>query len=554
MPNILDEYLIKLGTTVDQAGLRRFDQALMHARTIVDSNMKSIAGTVFKTQVEVVAGFAAMGGAALGLVDKVAMADQEYRLFALHMFMSKDAARSLKVAMDALGQPMENLWWDSELRGRTHQHIEDQRRMAPTGDYDAQMHKIRDVRFEFTRLRVEMEYLGMNTVMEFMHALGTGPDELLRKLRITSEWLIVNMPQISKVLAKDFLPIWRDIKDVMWATGDAIANAALLFTNLVGLISGDDSIEGMAFSFDKLTTALQHTSHGMAGFAELVAHVELLLSGLLNAVSLASEGHFKEAGQVAKAALDELTTKQYMELMTGAFGFAFGGPLGGAAGFGAGYEAGSALEGTLGKPSPSMSYAEKLVDKLRNGAFTDNGLPIAFGSSLVRSALHNDAFNDLLKSMIHAESGGNPSIVSPKGAVGLMQLMPGTAKSLGVTNSLNPVQNILGGAKDILQLLARYHGNEAYALAAYNAGTERFDKFLAGKATLPKETRNYVAKILAEAGQRGTVQVGSITVNVVEPRATPHQIHQATVSAIRDAMAKQSQLNQAEFSALAWGF
>ncbi len=125
MHNVIDEYLIKLGAVVDQSGMRRFENALREASVMVDNQSTAMAGAFFKAQTGIVAGFAAIGGAALGLVDKVALADQNYRLFALHMYMSKDAARALKVAMDALGQPLENLAWDKELRERTRQLIED---------------------------------------------------------------------------------------------------------------------------------------------------------------------------------------------------------------------------------------------------------------------------------------------------------------------------------------------------------------------------------------------------------------------------------------------
>ena len=221
MPNILDEYMIKLGAVVDASGMARFQQALREASSVVDATAFGMAKTFFKTQTEIVSGFAAIGVAALGLADKVAIADQEYRLFALHMYMSKDAARSLKVAMDALGQPLENLMWDSELRERTRQLILDQRAMAPTGDYDAQMRKIRDIRFEFTRMEVELQYLGMHVVTDFLHALGVGPDWLLGRLRGFNDWVTHNLPAISHRLVTDFMPVWKDVNEVLGSAATA---------------------------------------------------------------------------------------------------------------------------------------------------------------------------------------------------------------------------------------------------------------------------------------------------------------------------------------------
>lgn len=101
---------------------------------------------------------------------------------------------------------------------------------------------------------------------------------------------------------------------------------------------------------------------------------------------------------------------------------------------------------------------------------------------------------DLLRAQMMRESQGNPKAVSPKGALGLMQLMPGTAQDLGVTNITDPQQNIMGGAKYMRQLIDRY-GDLDKAVQAYNMGPAAYDKYASGQRGLPDETSKYLDRV-----------------------------------------------------------
>lgn len=112
---------------------------------------------------------------------------------------------------------------------------------------------------------------------------------------------------------------------------------------------------------------------------------------------------------------------------------------------------------------------------------------------IARAAAQYGVEASLIKAMIKMESDFNPNDVSSSGAVGLMQLMPETAKGLGVTDSYDPEQNIMGGTKYIAQKLKEYDGNLELALSAYNAGSGTVRKY----GGVPPQCRVYIAKILS---------------------------------------------------------
>ncbi len=110
--------------------------------------------------------------------------------------------------------------------------------------------------------------------------------------------------------------------------------------------------------------------------------------------------------------------------------------------------------------------------------------------------------SSLVRSVINAESGFDPDATSPKGAMGLMQLMPSTVMDLGVENPFDPEQNINGGTALLKNLLDTYQGDYSKALAAYNAGRANVDR--AGGVPDFKETKDYVRKVIdLYAGDKG---------------------------------------------------
>lgn len=127
----------------------------------------------------------------------------------------------------------------------------------------------------------------------------------------------------------------------------------------------------------------------------------------------------------------------------------------------------------------------------------------------------------LLKAVARAESNFNAGAVSSAGAIGIMQLMPATASSLGVSNPYDARQNIMGGAKYLSSLLAKYNQNISLALAAYNAGSGNVDKY--GGIPPFTETQNYVNRILAYMGE-GTDGTYTVYASADNPASDKHYV------------------------------
>ncbi len=166
---------------------------------------------------------------------------------------------------------------------------------------------------------------------------------------------------------------------------------------------------------------------------------------------------------------------------------------------------------------PVTSYNVPAAEGVRTTRYVASTRNQNYDGLILEEARKNNVRQSLVRAVIQVESAFNPSAYSNKGAMGLMQLMPATAREFGVRNPFDPEQNVRGGVAYLRQLLDRYDGDETLALAAYNAGPGAVDRH--GQAVPPyAETKNYVTKVNGIAGMRPPGTKLYKTVEIIDGR------------------------------------
>jgi len=161
------------------------------------------------------------------------------------------------------------------------------------------------------------------------------------------------------------------------------------------------------------------------------------------------------------------------------------------------------------------SFEVPRTQAIRTTRFAAADTSRPYDDLIIEHARAHGLRSDLVRAVVQVESAFNPRARSPKGALGLMQLMPATLKQYGVVNAFNPTENVRAGVAYLRALLDRYGNDETLALAAYNAGPAAVDRH--GQAVPPyRETRNYVAQINRMAGQAKIESVGHRIYKITE--------------------------------------
>jgi hypothetical protein len=383
---------------------------------------------------------------------------------------------------------------------------------------------VRNMRFEFTRFGVEMEYLTMNLVKDFAKILGFDPDQLLDKLKSANQWVISNMPEITGWIEERLTPALNDVKLILSDTWDLLKLSGVAFSNLVGAISGDKSLEGTAANFDKISSAIQKSLDGITNFTSGIIHSEEVLLHLVNAASLAKSGNMKEA-------MGELNTAWKM------------------------YSSGS-LEAGLGKAAGTFGFAfgpsnQKLmqdVGTLFGGAIEDyrGKSPIAGAapeyarSAAIALGLPPGADKWILAQEKFETANFTSPATMRNNLGGIMDMRHGGGiKPFGTLDDYNSeyIKTVMG---DIKRFGKTPQSMDEFVQMLYAGGK---------KAYVQSGTpQDYLAGMQRYSGGDQSVQIDNLTIHVAGTNATPDQIKKATTEGISAAVSKQVQRNIQEFA------
>jgi hypothetical protein len=199
--DVIKSYLVSLGFSVDQNQYRQFNQLIEQAGKKVESHATGMSANYAKAAGIITGALASVATATAGLLDKISSADLGYQKFALRMYMATNEAKKLKIVTDAMGESLDDIAWIPELRERYLKLMGEAGGMEPGGNFKEQMRYLRDIRTEFTRMKIEatygLQWVGVNLVKHLAGPLGDADD----KLKSFNDWVQENMPRWTDKIA-----------------------------------------------------------------------------------------------------------------------------------------------------------------------------------------------------------------------------------------------------------------------------------------------------------------------------------------------------------------
>ena len=515
----IKDYLVGLGFKVDDPSLRQFEQKMRDVNRFVEAQTGAMGKSWVKAAGLIVGAMSAITGATVGLMDKAAQADLKFQLFGLRMYMSTDTARKFKVAVDALGHSIDEIAWNPELLERYKSLIQLQGRMGVAGGFESQMKYLRDIRFEFTKMKVEATYALFWIGYYLSKHLGYPLEKFYSWLQGINKWIEVNMPRWTNTVAE-------------W------------LARLIGLIT----------PVGRLIWDVGSALGGLWEMLPKVGQAFVVLGGILAAVLLTGPiGTWTAAISLALIALQDF--------------YAY---LDGRKGSTVGAHIFDGILSALNVVIKSLSVAHMMIymiltGKKMEGDFLGKLWDIAGKSSPIQKKLEQEkawaAGKEApgLARIGGQESGGSYGAVNPlTGARGKYQILPSNwpawaaEAGLGPNAMMTPENQERVASFKYQQYLKEFKGNEQLVATAWYAGpgvahmlqegklsTESLNRLQAGGYPSINEYIRGVTGERWKGNREINFNLGDINVNVNRPGASAQEIAEATRKEIHRYMSDE---------------
>lgn len=692
--DVIKEYLVSLGFQVKSNEFNNASKAITDLGQTIKSQTAEMSKGFSSASTIITTSLLTITSAAVGMITQVAKADMEYQKLALHMYTTKETAKELKTVLDTMGESMEDIAWIPELRQQYMALMGQAKQMNTPGDAEGQLKSVRNVIFEFRRMKLEATY-ALQWISYYLLKYLSGPfGDFKTKLKDFNDWIVKSMPEWTNKIARWLTMIFNLLKsggqlvvNIFKALKDAFASLPSSIKMVVGAIAlmmapfsamfiavggililiedffgymegrrssktlapmwkrlleiidmfkssslktsikdfftdidtkiqdtwallkrlwsefdnskvGEDALKTLTAAFRALESVLKSISSILnfiwGKFTDLFGYlvddgviksvIELfddLLTTMIDILYLITDINDEDRKFWESDRFNSPTAKLWMAIKNMIsdsirniviLGKAVVGVVDvlALAAQGRMAEAAARAKKMFADIKTEESKLHRLGTSGKSSGVTRNWGGGGDGDVDQAIAAASQQFGvpeDMIRRVIQQESGFQEGIVSEAGAIGYMQLMPGTAEALGV-NPYSGSENIMGGTQYLAQQYARF-GSWEKALAAYNAGPGAVEKY--GGVPPYAETQNYVRNIMSGysgagaanmAGNYGftnsytngggggsnSTNIGEVNIAITEPGANQQQIYNATIQAIQDANGKSTARQTREFS------
>ncbi len=289
---VLKSYLISLGFRADQGQYNQADALLKMFESQVTRVTSGSATQFVKMGTAIVGVYTAIGSATIGLLDKISQSDLGYQLYAVRMMMSTDAAKKLKIATDALGHSLDDVFINPELTRQFQDLVDLQNKLQGSqgGDFETTMRQVRAMRFELTKMHVTATWLMQRLAGDI--AKGLGITDLHGGLKDVGKWFAENIPTISRNIADILVPVTKQAYMLWEGIGLVLKAVAVDFMNLFAILSGDKSLEGTNVTLEKIGRTLQWIVYSIEPTIRAFVALIRAVAAIAEAFALWASGDF----------------------------------------------------------------------------------------------------------------------------------------------------------------------------------------------------------------------------------------------------------------------